>query len=154
MQSGSISAGRFAVLMRQMGGFYAMLDPVMVSASERLAPDGYRYRTRASHFSSRNPAPIRPPRVETLPALAGAAYVVDGAVMGGQIIARALPKDLQHPYWTWCTRDGPTQWRSVLGLIAAVDSSERAAQEAVDTALATFEAFSAAVAEPEVETLQ
>lgn len=138
---GSIRSVDFDPLMARMGAFYAALDPLMTAASRDLGQGAYRYQPRAVLFPSVEGAPPHFPRIDTLPAFAGAAYVVDGSVLGGQLLRRAISGRLCHPYWDWCAVAGPDVWRSTRALIDLADSCPDR-DDAVKTANAVFQVFS------------
>lgn len=144
MAEGRISAGAFDRVMARMGGFFAALDPVMDRACSRSGADAgaYVYRPRAGYFPDREGIAVLP-GIEGTAGLAGAAYVVDGAMLGGQVLRHAIAGRLAHPYWDWCARDGAGIWRETQALIARADTGPAPADTAVRTAKAVFEAFAA-----------
>lgn len=139
---GSILAQDFDQLMARMGGFYRALDPIMMAVCHQTGQKagGYAYHARAPMFTGCTGTPDLP-RIAGLGALAGAAYVVDGSVLGGQILRRAIAGRLSHPYWDWCAVAGASVWRATRALI---DTADQAAvgDEAVKAANAVFLAFS------------
>jgi len=139
---GSIDARNFDRLMARMGGFYRALDPLMIAACGSAGKGGYRYRPRAALFPRVEVGAPALPVIDDLAALAGSAYVVDGSVLGGQLLKRAIAGRLQHPYWDWCASDGPSVWRETRALIDSANGNAAAADRAVDTANAVFQAFS------------
>lgn len=147
MEAGQIDANDHECLMSRMGGFYAALDPLIAAACESMGDDiaGYRYRPRLGLFPSRSRRPVLIPAVDTPAALAGAIYVVDGAVLGGQVLARAFGDRSLHPYWHWCCQNGPSVWRAAKALIDHLDTDAKARAAATRTALDMFDAFAGAV---------
>lgn len=141
---GSIAAEDFDRLMARMGGFYAAFDPVMTAANLHARHGGvdYRYQMRRPLFHRTDTPPPVLPEIIDLATLAGAAYVVDGAVLGGQILQRAIAGRLEHPYWDWCASTGALVWRNARALIDTADTGASAADRAVDTANRVFQAFS------------
>ena len=139
--NGSILSQDFDRIMAHVGGFYAALDPAMMSASRKLGSKVYQYRPGRPLFTQVVKQGGGIPTIDTLAALAGAAYVVDGAVLGGQILRRALSGRLSHPYWDWCANHGATVWREARMLIDLADTNEAAADHAVQTANAVFHEF-------------
>ena len=139
---GNIGSDDFDRLMARMGGFYAALDPLMIVAGRKAQPGTYTYRARTPMFSRVDGhAPILQ-RISDLASLAGAAYVVDGSVLGGQILRRAIAGRLTHPYWDWCATDGPSVWRETQKLIELVDTDACSANLAIKVANDVFNAFS------------
>ena len=141
--NGSIDSAAFDDLMDRMGTFYAALDPIMVAACRHTGADraGYFYRPRAPLFPRALQCAPRFARIDNLASLAGAAYVVDGAVLGGQIIGRAIAGRLEHPYWEWCAEVGAMVWRQARGLIEHADRDPYASDRAVASAKHMFQAF-------------
>lgn len=138
---GTIPARDFDRLMSRMGGFYAALDPLMVMASQGAGHGGYRYHPRVGMFPRTETTRPSLPAILDVAALAGAAYVVDGSVLGGQLLRRAINGRLQHPYWDWCADVGPSVWRSTRALIDRVEAGPNS-DRAVETANSVFNAFS------------
>jgi len=137
-----IDAQEFQRLMSRMGGFYATLDPLMIAICGRAGQGGYFYQPRTPLFPKVETGAPSLPVIDDLAAFAGAAYVVDGSVLGGQLLKRAIAGRLRHPYWDWCASDGPSVWRGTRALIDRVDGSATVADRAVDTANAGFQSFS------------
>ncbi|MEM7055982.1 MAG: biliverdin-producing heme oxygenase [Pseudomonadota bacterium] len=147
IESGEIVPQDHDQLMARVGGFYAILDPLASAASKVLGDHlaGYRYRPRAALFPNKAEKQIHVPDLATPAELAGAVYVVDGAVLGGQILARAFGDQALHPYWQWCCHHGPAVWRTTKALLEHVDTDTAARDEATETALRVFKAFSEAI---------
>lgn len=147
IEAGQIDMDVHARLMAKMGAFYASLDPVIGSACGALGDDiaGYRYRPRLDLFPAKSDRRIPIPKIATPGALAGAIYVVDGAVLGGQVLARALGDRPLHPYWTWCCQNGASVWRAAQTLIDHVDTDQRARDTATRAALDVFGSFARAL---------
>lgn len=149
LAEGRLSAATYQALMQRLFGFYRAFDPMMCAAAETLGDrvGEYRYVPRAQMLrrAAGATAPDRRvalPRIGGLAAFCGAAYVVDGAVLGGAILGRALPRNADRTYWDWCSREGPGIWRANHQLLrdAETDASR---QDAMSSALATFAAFAA-----------
>lgn len=141
---GTIESQKFDQLMALMGGFYATLDPLMTQACRHLGSDAgqYRYRARVPYFSIRSRDAPALPEIRGLAALAGAAYVVDGAVLGGQVLRKAIAGRLVHPYWDWCAEDGRSVWSGTQALIDLADAEQASSDKAIEVAIAVFQAFS------------
>ncbi|MEM7210360.1 MAG: biliverdin-producing heme oxygenase [Pseudomonadota bacterium] len=145
LQAGQLDTfGQYA-LMSRIGAFYAALDPKMTRAAHLAEDIGYAYRPRSPLFPEVSPRSVSLPQIDTLPAFVGAAYVVDGAVLGGRMIAGKQAAHVRHAYWDWCIRNGPTVWRRTLALIAGANLSDPERQEAIGTAHSVFEAFAVAL---------
>lgn len=143
---GTILGRDFDLLMARIGGFFCALDPKMQAACDCTPGLGdYAYRARAPMFPRTLAEPSRLPAVNDLPSLAGAAYVVDGSVLGGKVLASALGDHLQHPYWDWCAGNGPAIWRATIALIDCADTGTDARFRAVSTAQDVFAAFEESV---------
>ena len=139
LAEGRLSRDGHARLMQRMGGFYGMLDPLMIMASRGAEP--YAYRPRAALFPGHGTGAVALPSLRSIEALAGAAYVVDGSVLGGQVLSRASAHAGSHPYWQWCCAHGATVWREALALIDRVDTGHEARQRAITAARDVFDAF-------------
>lgn len=138
---GTILERDFKRVMARIGGFYAVFDPKMERGSQSAGPNVYAYQARGPLFAHVETSDLDLPDVDTLPALAGAAYVMDGAVLGGQILRRAISDRLTHPYWDWCAEKGAAVWRDARALIDLADTDSEAADHAIDVAKAVFRAF-------------
>lgn len=139
----SITREEFRWLMAGMGHFYKALDGRMITACRAHSGSiaGYQYHCRAPLFSEGTTREIELPKITGPATLAGAAYVVDGAVLGGRILGAGPLSFARHPYWDWCASEGPKVWRGACSLL---DHLERAGTEhaaVVQGAQAMFEAF-------------
>ena len=153
MQDGSISVQAFDHVMARMGGFYRALDPIMTAASRSFSDGTYRYLPRSPMFSDVEKPQMTLPSITSQPSLAGAAYVVDGSVLGGRVLGTALGGRLHHAYWAWCASEGPQVWRNVLAFIDHVDTGSAQQTQAIDAALAVFETFKESVTEQQGEAV-
>ncbi|MEM7507847.1 MAG: biliverdin-producing heme oxygenase [Pseudomonadota bacterium] len=147
LAEGTLSPARYHVLMERLFGFYSSLDPVLLNAEKALRPQigtyCYAPRTPVLRGATHGLAPglaVPMPEVEDLAAFCGATYVVDGAVLGGAILARAMPPGADATYWTWCRIKGPAIWRAICQLLREVEGDVNPS-DALDTAIATFAAF-------------
>lgn len=139
LAEGRLSASAHNKMMQQMGGFYLQLDPRMIEANHMFA--GYAYHPRSAFFADARAGNIDLPPLHTREALAGAAYVVDGSVLGGQVLARSAGTASAHPYWHWCRTEGASVWCSALALIESIDTGPEAREQVVATALQVFTVF-------------
>lgn len=151
LEAGTIGRSDYACLMARMGGFYSALDRTVLLACKHLKGDlaGYRYRQRGPLFAERASHGAILPQLGSLPALAGAIYVADGAVLGGQILARSAGPGRAHAYWEWCAEQGASVWHQARGLIDRADRGPEARSVAVASAISVFRAFEVSVAPAE-----
>jgi heme oxygenase len=77
--------------------------------------------------------------------LAGAAYVVEGALMGAKLLERALPPETatadSRRFWTWSAAAGPRRWAMTRGFIETACPSSCEREAAIKTAIAVFGLF-------------
>lgn len=149
LSEATITPHAFQTLMSGMGQFYQALDGPMIQACARHKGKigGYQYRPRAKLFAVQQAKSIVLPGINGPAALAGAAYVVDGAVLGGKILGSGPLTFARHPYWDWCARDGSKIWRSACALLDHLDRDGINHAEVLSSATAVFEAFGKAMAD-------
>lgn len=158
---GTLHRSDYEQLMLRLYGFYMPLDRKIESAcgrhAKRIAP--FRYAPRAALLASDLVALGVPPHAVAdaagcsgLPAingpgaLVGALYVVEGATLGGSVIARAadrsgLRREGQADYWGWCRRHGAARWAMARPLIERIRGED--VESMVGAARATFSSFAA-----------
>lgn len=166
--SGQADQAEYDRLLTRLIGFYRLADRAMqeslADAHERRG--SYRYLPRspqlaadlaatAATAATAETAAARAdpacsfPELRSGAALAGAAYVLDGALLGGAILARAVQALPCRPgntrFWRWCRDEGPAQWRRTLALIAREDRGEDSRAQMILSAHASFAAFAAAM---------
>lgn len=151
----AIGRADYLRLLRRMESFYAALDPALAAAARCLgqAAGDAAHRPRApllardlaaAGWGPERPGPAFRRAFGCPAAYAGALYVVDGALLGGAVLARAAARlDWPAPagYWRWAEAEGPRLWRRTLALIERVDAGEPSRGSAVAAASATFAAF-------------
>ena len=81
----------------------------------------------------------------TVEQVAGACYVLEGATLGGAVVARALP-DVPHRFFTSYGSRRGAMWAGFRGHLRVLDERGVDAQEAVDAARRTFALFQRACA--------
>jgi len=154
LEAGRCTREQYRWLMGRMRGFFDVADPVIMAATTREAAalGPYRYQPRAPMIGA-DPAgspAIAMPTAETLPRLAGILYVIDGAALGGAVLARAMKAAPWWPddaaYWAWCAREGARHWQGARRLIARADGAASLRADMLGAASETFAAFDAAVA--------
>jgi heme oxygenase (biliverdin-IX-beta and delta-forming) len=145
-----LSLERYARLLAALYGFYV---PLEASMSRLCAPLVRRtpLLERDLRVLGREPARARicdrPPRLATLDHLAGAFYVVEGACLGGQVIARAVRRQLgvrRDHGAAFFSGDGAAavRWKAVLAWLEARERGARAGHEITEGACRTFAALS------------
>ena len=151
----AISRAEYAALLQRMESFYAALDPVLLAACRHhasgaadadhapRAPLLALDLARLGRRPVRDPAPALP-KLSDAAAVAGALYVVDGALLGGATLAGAVRRlDWPAPsgFWGWCQAEGPPIWRRTLKLIERADRGPASRAAALAAAAGTFAAF-------------
>ena len=163
-----LTADRYVKLLAAFFGFYVPLEECFEQCETGLERVALPLIRRASLLerdlrafdSSPAHAPIcdEMPRLITPNQCAGAIYVVEGACLGGQVIARALWERLgigRDDGAAFFTGDGPgtgARWRQVLAWLEdeARRSPDRQGDEIVEGACLTFAALSAWLSAREV----
>lgn len=145
LADGSIEPDDYTAVMTRLGRFYCAIDDVVLAGCRqfRCGLNGYVYRPRGGMFQIRAPARLDLPPIRSAAALAGTCYVLDGAVLGGKVMARAMP--CHHPFFDWCASNGPGIWRDAKRLIDHVDTDSAAANAAIQAACLAFDAFATAM---------
>ena len=133
-------------LLLRMEAFYRAIEPRLARSLDGSVPDVYLV-PRAPRLEEdldalaphgqRLPSPTLPPEVDGW----GALYVLEGAALGGQIIARHLATRLGFRSAFFGGEGVGARWRAFRVLL---DASDDAA--AIDAARATFLAFGQSVA--------
>ncbi len=158
-----IGRPEYVALLGRLGSFYAPLDAALSDACRRHASGtgGVTHVPRAPLIArdladmaagsrselDRSPTRAAPylPSLDGPAAIAGALYVVDGALLGGAALGRAVRRlDWPAPcgFWSWCREDGPALWRRTLSLLDRVDRGPAdGRQAALAAAAGTFAAL-------------
>ena len=153
----ALSIDRYRLILKAFYGFHAPLEARM--AVNAPAP-GFTWPARAALVERDLLAVGVPasaiaqlPRCENLPALArrgqlaGCLYVVEGACLGGQIIARGLQQRLEigpetgAAFFAGEGSGTAARWSRVVAWIDGVVRDGAPPQEVVDSACATFRAL-------------
>ena len=146
LADGTLDQAEGAGLMHRLWRFYSAADPLLSGACQRLAmaPNLYAYAPRLPHLAEWAGSPADPPpampTLDTPAARAGAAYVLDGALLGGSVLDRASRNmDWIGGYWRWCRSDGGRIWQRTLAFLGTIPEPQHAA--ALTAARETFGAF-------------
>jgi heme oxygenase len=157
LQSPELSFERYRRVLAAFHGFYAPLEARFRRFGPVIPPLGFALPDRARLLELdlvALGAPPAPPCCEDLPQiattaeLAGRLYVLEGAALGGQVLARSLARHWQLAAGTGAAfffGDGPVaakrRWALVLDWLERVAGSGAGAGEAVVAATATFVAL-------------
>jgi heme oxygenase len=133
--NGQLELERYAGLLAAFYGFYAPLEDELVRWQGAAPADTFRFVRRATLLARdlkvMGRAPDAVPKCTAVPALAnvnqaaGAIYVIEGACLGGQVIARALMRNLgvaPEKGATFFSGDGAhtgARWKEVLAWLEA-----------------------------------
>jgi heme oxygenase len=153
---------RYRAVLRMFYGFYAALEPALARLAASCGAPGFPLRARASWISrdlealGAAPADVDAlarcedlPRLSRREHLAGSLYVVEGATLGGAIIARAVASHLgltpaRGSGFFAGDGDGDargSRWRAVLRWLDEVAIDARSGDEIVAAARETFAAL-------------
>jgi len=146
---------RYGRVLRAFHGFYAPIETGLVRLAAAAAPLGFPLRARAELIErdlralgwSRREIDELPrcsdlPRLACSEDLAGCLYVLEGACLGGQVIARALRRRFGLAGISFFTGDAEAtaaRWIVVLGWLERVVRDGARSDEIVATARATFQ---------------
>jgi heme oxygenase len=145
---GELSLERYTRLLAALYGFYTPLEASLAALPVPLIRRAALLE-RDLRALRRNPARVpicsEPPQLSSVDQLAGAFYVVEGACLGGQVIARAVRRQLglrpEHGA-AFFGGDGArtaARWKAVL---AWLESRNGAGREVAEGACRTFGALS------------
>ena len=155
-----LSLDRYRRLLESFFGFYAPLEADLARVASAAPPLGLPLRARTALIESdllslglswREIADL--PRCADLPRLscpeelAGCLYVLEGACLGGQVIAPALRdrlgigKGSGASFFTGDAEGTPARWRLFLAWLEGLARAGSATAEIVASARATFLAF-------------
>jgi heme oxygenase (biliverdin-IX-beta and delta-forming) len=151
-----LSAHRYVKLLGAFLGFYAPLEDSLASWEATAPPLGLplvrrsallQRDLRALGSTPENiPMCAHVPTVRRSGEIAGAIYVVEGACLGGQVIARAvvqrlgIGRETGAAFFTGDDAGIAVRWRQVLAWLEAREHGER--EDMIDGARRTFDAFS------------
>jgi heme oxygenase (biliverdin-IX-beta and delta-forming) len=158
--SATLTAERYRAVLRAFLGFYAPLEDRWTGRDRALAaivPFALLPRAPALRDDLRALGVPKPeidatprcphvPSTETLPQLAGCLYVIEGASLGGQIVARAVSRRFGYRHDSGAGFFGlgspRTRWPNVLAWLETVAEHEPEREATVAAARATFDALS------------
>jgi heme oxygenase (biliverdin-IX-beta and delta-forming) len=157
LQSPDLSFERYRRVLAAFHGFYAPLEARFLSFGPATPPLGFALPQRARLLELDLVALGTPaadiscedlPEIATTAELAGRLYVLEGAALGGQVLARSLARRWQLTPGTGAAfffGDGAAaakrRWALVLDWLERVAGSGASAGEAVAAAAATFSAL-------------
>lgn len=148
---------RYDAVLHAMYGYYAALEPRLVQLSARalelpfpllertprIGRDLVNLGWRPDQVQRIEPCDVLPALVQ-VEHLAGCLYVIEGAALGGRVIARTLHQRFRFSSERGCAffagdRHGVgTRWQSVLGWLAGLPASGVSADGIVQSAQETF----------------
>lgn len=158
LTSAGLPLAQYQRLLRAFASVYARLEPALDAAADCLgSPLGYADRHKLpalvrdlAAFDLPMPQSLEPPLqlpLDTLPAYAGALYVVEGSTLGGQLIARALQRHLELGpqngaafFAGYGPQTGP-RWQALVQFLDQLPQTAQTQQQAVNAALQTFALF-------------
>jgi heme oxygenase len=152
-----LNIARYIAVLRAFHGYYAALEPRLSALAAHAELDGFALRERTPRLArdlvalgvrahAGDPAaPVPLPELSHVEHLAGCLYVIEGAALGGQIIARALKHRLGLTPAHGCaffSGDGAetrARWRAVLHWIEELALRGANSDQIVGSARATFD---------------
>lgn len=172
---GNMSLEHYVALMTRLHGFYVPLDRSVLAACSRtdVFQGQFCYQPRAEMLAQdlatlgvspgqveSNETCVDINSIETAEALAGVIYVIEGSVLGGAMISKAinhlpLSENVKRKnYWTWCRINGKARWAMTLQFVDELDCQGVDRALMVDAAKATFAAMHKWLARPSFASLQ
>jgi heme oxygenase len=161
LMDGSLSVGGYRRLMAQFHGFYNTHDPMLELACRRHSVDrlGFAYASRTAILGRdlaalggivprpavAGPAPLH--GLDTAGTLGGVLYVLEGSMLGGGVLSRAVESLLSRTgtsgggYWLWCRDFGAARWAMTCAMIEALSASEAARSDMISGAQNAFATF-------------
>lgn len=157
LMAGRLSLRRYRLVMKGFLNFYEEFDSAAIDANQRFSQslEGHIYVPRAPLFradvaalggnpKSQNADKKGDLNLGSLAEYIGALYVVDGSVLGGLTMNKALKRNADlngkggKSYWTWCQQNGITHWQSTLKLLEKTWRREANPEAVTNAALQTF----------------
>ncbi len=153
----ALNIARYTAVLRAFHGYYAALEPRLSVLAVQASLEGFALRERTPRLASdlaalgvrthagEPAAPVPLPELSSVEHLAGCLYVIEGAALGGQIIARALKQRLGLTPAHGCaffSGDGAetgARWRAVLHWIEQLAARGASSDAIVGSACATFD---------------
>ena len=155
-----LSIQRYQRVLRTFYGFYAPAEASLVRLASAGPPLGFPLRARCELIESdlhalglarrelaRLPRCIALPRLSCIEDLAGCLYVLEGACLGGQVIAQALHQQLGlakgsgTSFFVGDAEATSSRWMLFLTWLDGLPRAGRRSEEIVVSACATFLAF-------------
>jgi heme oxygenase len=168
LADGSMTRADYETLTRRLYTYYAIVDQRILAGCDAATVDtsDFDYEPRApliagdlvqlnlplpqsprQHGGLSLPAPL-----DTPARVAGAAYVVEGSLLGAKLLDRALPYEIAdarcRAFWTWCADAGPRRWAMTRAFIERACTCPATREEARGAAFATFALFHAVLSQP------
>jgi heme oxygenase len=158
--SANLTPERYRAVLQAFLGFYAPLEDRLLERERALAaavPFPLLQRAPAlradllalgvpQHDLDATPRCPYVPSTDTLPQLAGCLYVIEGASLGGEIVARAVARRFGYRRDNgarfFCSGSPLTRWPRVLAWLETVAEREPERDAAVAAARVTFDALS------------
>jgi len=161
LMDGTLSLSGYARLMSLFFGFYARHDPILsqACADHALGRYGFSYMPRtailhgdlvaigAPRLDDADDGPDPLPPIASPGLVGGALYVVEGSMLGGAVLARAVDNVLARVrsggdgYWKWCRDDGAGRWAMTCGMIEQLSATQAGRSDMVAGARLAFSAF-------------
>jgi heme oxygenase len=163
MMNGTLSLDGYARLMAVFHGFYERHDELLDLACRHhgLHALGFTYASRAiilrddlaslgalgtgQHSSHDEPASL--PTIRSAGTLVGVLYVLEGSMLGGSVLCRAVESLLVKTgakgsgYWRWCRDAGAARWAMTCDVVERTAASDAARNDMIAGAQAAFHTF-------------
>lgn len=157
LMAGRLSLQRYQRIMNGFLNFYEEFDSAATDANRRFSQllEGHIYVPRTPMFRAdvvalggkpptRNAVKRYSLNFGSLAEYVGALYVVDGSVLGGLTMNKALKRNVDlngkggKSYWNWCQQNGLTHWQSTLRLLEKTWHRDANTAVVTNAALQTF----------------
>lgn len=168
LMEGRLSLQRYRQLMNGFLNFYEEFDRAAAGANHRFSQHfkDHIYQPRAPIIRADVAALGGKPKTsctvkkgdlnfDSLPEYVGALYVVDGSVLGGVTINKALKRNSNlvgkggKSYWNWCKQNGLTHWQATLKLLEKTWRTDANPIVVTNAALRTFSILHGCLSEVE-----
>jgi heme oxygenase len=161
LMEGTLSVDGYRSLMALFHGFYQRHDPLLERACSLHALDrmGFVYASRSvllrSDLAALDGGPSGPrtdksaalPPIGSAGTLGGVLYVIEGSMLGGTVLCRAVEALLSQKgaegcgYWRWCRDASAARWAMTCAMIERLAATETARAEMIAGAQAAFATF-------------
>lgn len=159
---GKLSFEGYRSLMLAFHGIYLDFDRPLQQACVRFGLDrlGYGYEPRSSMLASdlaalgvsARASSNRPPaghdlRLDSIEALGGALYVIEGSLLGASILCASTDELMErtgsrgNAYWRWCREAAPKRWATTCRMIEGLAATDQAKGPMIDGAKMAFRSF-------------